>query len=999
MSMTSTDGLERRTIQCGLELLDRMRKVQAERPPRERWLENLRDRIMDDERFRVQALRFVDVLPALHDDREVVQHLREYFGEQGLPLTGLVSWGIRHASRGVADMLIARATRQAIGALARRHVGGADATEALETLQKLRQSGKAASVDLLGEAVISETEAEHYFQRYRQMIGRLAPAVAAWPASPLLDRSHGRVSPRLNLSLKLSALYPHISAVDPDSSVTGIAERLRPLLRQARQAHAFVCLDMEQYDFKHVVLAAFKQVLAEGEFRDWPDVGIALQAYLRDTVEDVDELIHWAGRRGTPVTVRLVRGAYWDYETVLARQNGWPVPVYEQKNDTDANYERLVMRLLSAAPTVETAIGTHNPRSMALAMAYAEQLNLPREALEFQMLYGMAEPLEDVIRDMGYRLRVYLPCGDLIPGMAYLVRRLLENASSQSFQRLGLRRKLNDMEVLAPPRTHPAKPEPLPTADDSFRNEPPRRFVLAEEREAFAHAIAAARQHLGARYDSLVAGETLPAAKLLRSINPAAPEELIGEVGCASARACDDALRAARKAQPAWAKRGMEERATYLRRIAMMLRARRDEFAAWEILEAGKTWREADADVIEAIDFLEYYAEEAVQLSQSIALDRAGETNVYHYRPRGVGVVIPPWNFPLAIMVGMLSAAIVAGNTVVVKPSSQTPVIAARFMTLVAEADVPPGVVNLLFGSGGELGDLLIRHRETDFISFTGSLAVGRRIIRLASAPEDEHASFKTVIAEMGGKNAIVIDSDADLDDAVPGVLASAFGYQGQKCSAASRVVVVGAMYEGFIERVVEAARTLRVGAPWLADTDLGPVIEASARDRILQAIASGRDEARLVLAQDVSYLGPGYYLGPTIYADVPEEHPLAQEEIFGPVLSILPAVDFEDALRIANGTRYALTGGVYSRSPAHLGRAREAFQVGNLYLNRKITGALVGHHPFGGFKHSGLGDKAGGPDTLLRYMIPRCVTENTLRRGFAPGEHLAHTLGVLPQD
>jgi RHH-type proline utilization regulon transcriptional repressor/proline dehydrogenase/delta 1-pyrroline-5-carboxylate dehydrogenase len=447
----------------------------------------------------------------------------------------------------------------------------------------------------------------------------------------------------------------------------------------------------------------------------------------------------------------------------------------------------------------------------------------------------------------------------------------------------------------------------------------------------------------------------------------------------------ETAVRSASAVFPEWRDRRPAERAEYLLRAGARLRERRDEFAAWEIFEAGKTWREADADVTEAIDFLEYYAREALRLSHPAAFDVPGETNRYFYQPRGVGAVIPPWNFPLAILTGMLSASIVTGNTAVLKPASQTAVIAAKFVELLREIELPPGVVNFVPGPGAEIGEYLVTHPQTHFIAFTGSRAVGCRINVLAAEVRPGQEHLKRVIAELGGKNAVIIDSDADLDDAVLGTVASAFGYQGQKCSAASRVIAVGSVHDEFVRRVVEAARSLTIGMPEDPGNFMGPVIDARACENIRKAIERGKQAAKLALEVDTSHLGEGHFVGPTVFSEVPRDSPLAQEEIFGPVLAIMRAANFQEALEIANGTSYALTGGVYSRSPENLARARREFRIGNLYLNRKTTGAIVGRQPFGGFKMSGVGSKAGGPDYLLQFVEPRTITENTVRRGFAP--------------
>ena len=1002
MAVPSTTGsatdpdLERRVVEQAKQLLAAARGEAEGARLVDRWLERLLQRVMEDEGFRVQALRFVDVLPALDDDRELTRHLHEYFGEEGFPLPPLVAFGVRHVQAGIATGFVARAIRKSLGGVARRFLGGATAEEALDSALALRRRDIGYSLDLVGEAVVSEAEALRYQRRYLDFLTGLGQRVAAWPDSPLLDRGHGRALPRLNVSIKPSSLYSQINPVDPDGSVREVCARLRPVLHEARRLGAFVCIDMEQYPQKDITLLSLKRLLMEPELRDWPDIGIAIQAYLRETEADLRGLIDWARIREAPVTIRLVRGAYWDYETVVAEQHGWPVPVWTRKWQTDACYERCLDLLLQHHPVIETAVGTHNVRSIALAMVLGETRGLRKDQIEFQMLHGMAPALERVLPTLGRRLRVYLPFGEVLPAMAYLVRRLLENTSSQSFQRMSLTGHLSSAELLASPHGYDPSHEPPRAragaaasgpraANAPFVNEPMRRFTSAPERDEFARALAAVRAALGGYYPLRIDGRSVDTTDTLVSVNPAKPSEIVGRVAKAEPRHAEDAIAGALRAQCEWADSGFEARASCLLRAASALRERRDAFSAYEVFEAGKSWPEADANVTEAIDYLEFYAREALRFGRPRSVRVPGEDNRYEYRPRGIGVVIPPWNFPLAILCGMLSAAIVAGNAVVLKPSSLTPVIAARFVALLEEAGVPPGIVQFLPGAGAGIGDGLVSDPEVSFIAFTGSEEIGTRILRLAAEVRPGQTQIKHVIAEMGGKNAIIVDGDADLDDAVTGVLHSAFGYQGQKCSACSRVIVVGAHYPRFVARLVEAAESVNIGAPESPSTFLGPVIDGQAQRRILAGIASGRGEAKLALQVDCAPLGEGYFVGPAIFTEVKPESYLGQEEIFGPVLSVMRAKDLEQAIAMANGTRYALTGGIYSRSPGNIERARRDFEVGNLYINRKITGALVDRHPFGGFKRSGVGSKAGGPDYLLHFLLPRTVTENTLRRGFAP--------------
>jgi RHH-type proline utilization regulon transcriptional repressor/proline dehydrogenase/delta 1-pyrroline-5-carboxylate dehydrogenase len=511
-------------------------------------------------------------------------------------------------------------------------------------------------------------------------------------------------------------------------------------------------------------------------------------------------------------------------------------------------------------------------------------------------------------------------------------------------------------------------------------------FSREENRQAMRRALEQVRPLLGGTFPLVINGRRVETGKWIESLDPSLQSRVVGR--CASARAEDatGAVEAAKAAFPAWRDTSPAERADVLFLAADVMRRRRFELAAWEVFETGKPWREADADVAEAIDFCEYYGREMLRLSQPHRRDVPGEDNATFYEGRGVAVVIAPWNFPLAILTGMTAAALVAGNAVVMKPAEQSPVIGAKLMEVFEEAGVPAGVLNYLPGVGEEIGPPLVTHPDVSVIAFTGSRAVGLSIQREASEVRAGQDHIKRVITELGGKNAVIIDEDADLDEAVHGVVASAFGYAGQKCSACSRAVVLASVYDTFLSRLVEATRSLKVGPAEEPGTGVGPVIDEEARRRILDYVEKGKREARLAYAADVGELASrGCFVGPHVFADVRPDATIAQEEIFGPVLAVMKAADLTEALAIANGTKYALTGGLYSRSPATIERVRREFRVGNLYINRKITGALVDRQPFGGFKLSGTGPKAGGADYLPQFMVARTVTENTLRRGFAP--------------
>ena len=509
-----------------------------------------------------------------------------------------------------------------------------------------------------------------------------------------------------------------------------------------------------------------------------------------------------------------------------------------------------------------------------------------------------------------------------------------------------------------------------------FKNEPFVNFNLPENKQAFQAALDIVESELGREYDLIIGGERIKTEKKSRSMNPSQKDECIGVVSQADQELAEKAIQVAAKTFETWKRVAPTARSRYLYKAAAILRRRKHEFSAWLVKESGKSWPEADADTAEAIDFMEYYARQMDQLGQRHSLPRIpGEDNELYYIPLGVGIVIPPWNFPLAIMVGMTTAALVTGNTVVLKPASTTPVIAAKFMEILDEAGVPAGVVNFVPGSGSEIGDYLVEHTLTRFISFTGSRDVGLRINELAAKHRPGQKWMKRLVAEMGGKDSIIVDNDADLELASQAVTASAFGFSGQKCSACSRAIIHADVYDEVLARVVEHTKALTVGNVSNPEFYTGPVVDEKAYNKILEYIEIGKQEGKLMAGGEK---GPeeGYYIMPTVFADVAPDARIMQEEIFGPFVAFCKANDFDHALKIANNTEYGLTGSVISRNRAHLERAREEFHVGNLYFNRKCTGALVGVHPFGGFNMSGTDSKAGGPDYLLLFTQAKLVSE-----------------------
>ena len=1032
-------GFEARVREIGSGMLARARGHKQGLLSAKFYSDALMEWSMKDPAFKVQMFRFVDAFPVLNTTDDIYEHLQDYLSQPGVAVPKVIAAGL--AAGRMARGLAVSQIRSQIEGMAGKFIAGTDAASALPGLKALWAGGIAFSVDLLGEACVSDHEADAYRDKYLDLIDNLPGQVASWPANARLESDHLGAIPRTNVSVKISSLSARCDPIDTPGAMRDLMKRLRPILDAARAKGVLVNFDMEQESMKDFTLELFMRCCEEVDFV----AGLAMQAYLVSGDADARRVCEWAARRNRQITVRLVKGAYWDYQVIHAEQNGWPCPVWKNKRLTDACFERMTAIFLDAAPRttsaggVKLALGSHNVRSIAAALAAMEARGLPANAIELQMLHGMADQLKAAAAEMGLRVREYLPVGQMIPGMAYLVRRLLENTSNESWLKAGFLDNANEEHLLASPheaaqtqatagqngsgratgggghagpgialegggrssgldpRKHALSPEVPGVGDDRpFFNESLRDFSKAPQREAFAAALARARV-------PAVANDT----------SPARAAEMVA---------------AASAAFPAWRDADPLLRSRVLVRAAALMRERRDELSGVMIKEAGKAWREADADTCEAVDFCEYYARTAPRLFARQRLGRfIGELDETLYQPRGVAVVISPWNFPLAICCGMTVAALVTGNPVIVKPAEQTAGIAKVMVEMLNAALVKEvaaagasgltphvsGLVQFCPAPGETTGAALVRDPRVALIAFTGSRDVGLDILN-AAAPPSPFATprpaalgpvpthLKHVVCEMGGKNAVVIDTSADLDEAVLAVRHSAFGFQGQKCSACSRLIVVdpegpqGPAITRFRERLVEATKALTIGDPTLPGTDVGPVIDADARAKIEGFISRAKASGLRWAALDVPVglvsatlpLGQSAtscFVAPHIFWVVPETHELAREEVFGPVLAVMHAASFEEALGIANASDYKLTGGVFSRRPAHLDLAKRAFRVGNLYVNRGCTGALVARQPFGGFGMSGGGTKAGGADYLLHFVEPRAICENTMRRGFAP--------------
>lgn len=991
----------------------------------EYWQQYAMGWMTQDDDLKMRLFRFVEVLPSLRTPQAVAHHLREYLKPENgdrrrLPLPLQLALAFRRDDSAYASLVV-WATRFGCTQMANQFIAGSTPEEAITAVLKLRQNGMAFTLDVLGETIIADRIAREHQSLYLKLISELSREAPSWSPVPLVDDAPWGRLPRVNISLKLSAIVPKFDPVDPARTTEVVLDRLRPILRAGRDTGSFIYVDMEHYAVKDMTLDIFERVLMEPEFRDWPDCGLVIQCYMPDGERDMARLIEWTRKRGTPITVRLVKGAYWDSETAKAILNGWPIPLYTKKWESDMAFERVAALMLENEGVIHSAFASHNVRSIAAVIAREAALGLPPNTAEFQMLTGMGNPLKRALVAMNRRVRIYAPCGDQMAGMAYFIRRLIENTANESFLRQTFSENTPVAQLLDDPAAHryiPDTPLPRPFIQDieesdadrdaiemsPFVNEPDVDFSRVENRQAMEAALQSVRGRFGRKYPAIINHEPVETASWFESRNPSNSGEIVGLTAISDAPAVERAVAAARKAGEGWAAKPAEARAAVLDRAADLLHDRRFETAAWMVFEVGKTWTEAQGDLMETIDYLRFYAREARRIySRNRRRDYPGEMNEYFYQPRGVVAVIGPYCFPMALVAGMTAAALVTGNTVVMKPARAASVCGAKLVEVLIEAGLPAGVLNFVPGQGGTVGEQLAKHAGVDMVVFTGSRDVGCRIIENSRQVPPGAASFKHVIVEMGGKNAIIVDDDADIDEAVQATIASAFGYSGQKCTACSRVVVLANVYQEFLSKLVEAAGGIKPASSELPGTTVGPLIDAEAVANARRWVEIGKKEAKCVLegkapAGDSGSAG-GWFFPPVIFTDVPPNARIAQEEILAPVLAVLRAETFAHAVEIANHSPYALTGGVFSRSPSNIETAKRQLRVGNLYVNRKVTASRVDRQPFGGFNMSGLGTKTGGPDYLIQFTIPRTVSENTMRHGFAPATGTAGDADALRRD
>jgi RHH-type proline utilization regulon transcriptional repressor/proline dehydrogenase/delta 1-pyrroline-5-carboxylate dehydrogenase len=994
---SSRKSVEAETHQIGRELFDRLSKRTPSLFDSRWWEDRILSWAMRDESVKVQMFRFVDALPMLRDHKSIARHLQEYFEDVREHLPWAVRMGIDISpTNAVLGRALALNARLNAHRMAQRFIAGATHAEILNSVSRLRKQGFGFSLYHSGDAVLSEYEADTYQHTNIELLENLSQQLELWPEDDLLDFHLANPIPRMQLSIRLSSLCSGFVPIDSYGTSEAVKERLRPVLQAAIQNDAHLQVDVERFCNQRLVTEIFQDVLMESEFREYPNFGIAVQAYLSDCSSTLDELLKWTRKRKTPISIRLVKGDYLNYESRTAGYQHWPLPVFEQKWQTDASFETQTAFLLKNHEWLRPTIASHSLRAIAHTVALARDMKISEQDFELQMRYGIGGEQAQLLSEMGLRVRIGTPFGEPVTALATLARGHLENVSNDGFLRTSFSADSNgqpenidgllsiEEQLMSPSETGNASSTTAEQIPAEFQNELLTDFSQPEHRDAMQQAIDEVRSELGGDYALVINGHAEDGRTTISSRNPSNTSEIVGTVAAASEDQAVGAVEAASRAWPAWSKTDTGYRAEYLELIAAEMRNRRFELAAWVVLESGMPWADADAEVAEAIDYCMYYATEMRNLNSETTTELPGEENSQFYRSRGVCVLISPWNSPLSILTGMMSAAIVSGNTVVMKPAEQASVVGAKLMAICQHAGIPNGVVNFLPGIGEDLGPVLIGCPDADIIVFTGTREVGIEINQAAAVTDERQQAMTKVIAEMGGKNSIIIDDDADLDDAVAGVVRSAFGFAGQHCSSCSRAIVVKGGYDKFVKRLLETTESLPIGSADEPGTLVGPVIDSDSVERIEHFLESvDEEEATLALTMDVDALKEqGNFVGPSVFTDVDPDCLLAKHELPGPILAVIKARDIDEAITIANNTNSALVGGIYSRSPANLKRAKLEFEVGNLFINGPIISPQVGRHPFGGYRMSGSGVKSGSHEYLMQFLIPVLVTENTSKRG-----------------
>jgi RHH-type proline utilization regulon transcriptional repressor/proline dehydrogenase/delta 1-pyrroline-5-carboxylate dehydrogenase len=948
--------------------------------------------------IRVHLLKFLALLPSLDHDKsgeEVKRNLLESLrrlredneaisqnkkrGSRPLPfhITIAMGFALQIASF-LPAKLLATVVRHLVRKMAKRFIAGESIRTSHKTLRDLRASHRQCTLDQLGELVVSAREADEYFEKVLQLIHGMKEHI------PRGEKNSAGIL-NAHVSIKVSALSHDFRPQAFMATYMKVAPRLKRILQEAKREEVFVNIDAEHYHYRDLVLRIYEKCLMETpELRDYAQTGIVVQAYLRDGASHLRDVISVAKKRNLRMPIRLVKGAYWDAETIEGEAHQFTPPQFLNKEESDLHFRQLAYLTLENHDHLQLAIASHNLQDHAFAEAL-RTLRFPKApVIEHQCLHMTYEALSHGLAKMGWPVRNYMPIGNLLVGMAYLVRRIMENSSQVGVLSI-MRSHQKASGLISPVDVHKEKKKAGKIAFDSFIKEArgdfsparPLRLFIPHELSSLESALIKLETELTEKQSEIAKS---PDVKVVCSSRP---EFLLGTYKLTSK---EEAVAQVERLEKALAAGSWGKGTHALSRVGIMLRAadlmllRRNELSALIIYEAGKTMTEALADVDEAIDFINFYARQEINI----------QLGAEKFSNRGVFTVIAPWNFPLAIPCGMAVAPLVAGNAVILKPAEQTPLIGAELYKILIEAGVPADILALVQGDGEIVAAPLVTHPRTAGVVFTGSKGVGTWIYKNAAGevlPHYHHpiTMQKKIITEMGGKNAIIVTNNCELDETISGILYAAFGHAGQKCSAASRVIVHREVKDALVKRLVEAIKDLKVGESLDPSTSVNPLISLQDQERVRAAVVSARDEAirvqgKILIDRSHEKL-PGYCVGPAVF-ELPahaavKKDSWAQKEVFGPVIHIVEYESLIEAVELFNGTEYALTGGVYSQSQDDIDFLIQFLRSGNLYVNRPNTGARVGIEPFGGFKMSGTGPKAGGTEYMREFHFPLIHQDN----------------------
>ena len=939
--------------------------------------------------IRVHLLKFLALLPSLDHDksgkevkRNLLESLRRLIddskaislqkkrGTRQLPLHLTILFGLGLQVAGfLPASLLARVIRFLVRMMAKRFIAGESINTSHETLSDLRATNREATLDQLGELVVSAREADEYFEKVLQLIHGLKQHI------PRGEKNKSGIY-KAHVSIKVSALSHDFRPQAFEATYAKVAPRLRRILQEAHREEVFINVDAEHYHYRDLVLQIYGKVLLEtSELNNYAQTGIVVQAYLRDGAKHLMDVVELAKKRSLRMPIRLVKGAYWDAETIEGEAHQFTPPQFLNKEESDLHFRQIAFLALKNYTHIQLAIGSHNLQDHAFVEAVRELRFPEAPVIEHQCLHMTYEALSHGLAKMGWPTRNYMPIGNLLVGMAYLVRRIMENSSQVGVLSI-MRSHQKASGLISPVLVHKDKKKHGSLQFDSFITQlrsdfspvRPLKLYVAHEREALEKEIKAFGEKISLKQEEFIYAQ---GTKVHCSSRP----ELI--LGVIKDNSNAEAIKTVEAAEEALLKSWWSKQSLTLYRVSVLLKAadlmllRRNKLAALMIYEAGKTMTEALADVDEAIDFINFYARQEIQIQLS------GQK----YTNRGVMAVIAPWNFPLAIPCGMAVAPLAAGNAVILKPAEQTPLIGIELYNLLIESGVPEDILYLLLGDGEIVGAPLVTHEKTAGVVFTGSKNVGTWIYRHSAKETIQHYYHqipmqKKVITEMGGKNAIIVTNNCELDETISGILYAAFGHSGQKCSAASRVIVHKEVKDALVARLVQAIKDLKVGESLDPATSVNPLISKHDQERVRKAVEEAKDEAirfhgKILIDRSFEKL-PGFCVGPALFELPPHQaskkDSWAQREIFGPVIHITEYESLVEAIELFNGTEYALTGGIYSQSQDDIDFLIKFLRAGNLYVNRPNTGARVAIEPFGGFKMSGTGPKAGGSEYLKEF-------------------------------